>query len=50
LRPFGLLDPDDLLRAVDMLDLEPDHFAGVQAATIAETEQRADLEAAGDGE
>ena len=33
-----------------MLDLQPDHFAGAQAATIAETEQRADLEAAGDGE
>jgi hypothetical protein len=36
--------------ALSMLDLQPDHFAGAQAATIAETEQRADLEAAGDGE
>ena len=37
LAALGLLDPDDLLRAVDMLNLEPDHFAGAQAATIAET-------------
>src|SRR5260370_30563846 len=49
LAAFRLLDPDDLLRAVDMLDLQPDHFAGAQAAAIAETEQRADLETAGDG-
>src|SRR6516164_10886527 len=33
-----------------MLDLQPDHLAGAQAAAIAETEQRADLEVAGDGE
>ncbi len=33
-----------------MLDLQPDHLAGAQAAGIAETEQRADLESAGDGE
>src|SRR5580693_2166821 len=50
LSAFGLLDANDLLRAVDMLDLEPDHLAGAQAAAIAETEQRADLEVAGDGQ
>src|SRR5207253_9082376 len=50
LAAFGLLDPNDLLRAVDMLDLEPDHLAGAQAAAVAETEQGADLEVAGDGE
>jgi hypothetical protein len=33
-----------------MLDLQPDHLAGAQAAAIAETEQRADLEVAGDGQ
>src|SRR6516164_983832 len=31
---LGLLDPNDLLRAVDMLDLEPDHLAGAQAAAV----------------
>ena len=35
---------------VNMLDPEPDHLAGAQAAAVAETEQGADLEAAGDGE
>src|SRR5580700_2438224 len=50
LTAFGLLDPNDLLRAVDMLDLEPDHLAGAQAAAVAETEQGADLEVAGDGQ
>src|SRR5271165_491921 len=44
------LDPNDLLRTVDMLDLPPNHLAGAQAAAIAETEQRADLEIAGDGQ
>src|SRR6266436_4292706 len=38
------------LRAVDMLDLQPDHLAGAQAAAIAEAEQGADLEVAGDGQ
>jgi hypothetical protein len=33
-----------------MLDLEPDHLAGAQTAAIAETEQCADLEIAGDGQ
>src|ERR1700726_3778038 len=50
LAALGLLDPNDLLRAVDMLDLQPDHLAGTQAAAIAETEQHAGLEAAGDCE
>ena len=50
LATFGLLDPNDLLRAVDVLDLEPDHLAGAQAAAIAETEQHAHLEAARDRE
>src|SRR6202051_1073474 len=48
LAALGLLDPNDLLSAVDMLDLEPDHLAGTQAAAITETEQHAGLEAAGD--
>src|SRR6202049_1916627 len=50
LAALGLLDANDLLRAVDMLDLEPDHLAGAQPAAIAETEQCASLEAAGDGQ
>src|SRR6202047_1155487 len=33
-----------------MFDLEPDYLAGAQAAAVAETEQRADLEVAGDGQ
>src|SRR5260370_14033897 len=43
LAALGLLDPNDLLRAVDVLDLQPDHLAGAQAAAIAETEQYAHL-------
>src|SRR6476620_9346199 len=50
LAALGLLDANDLLRAVDMLDLEPDHLAGAQPAALAETEQCASLEAAGDGQ
>jgi hypothetical protein len=50
LAALGLLDANDLLRAVDMLDLQPNHLAGAQAAAVAEAEQDADLEAAGDGE
>src|SRR6476619_6548278 len=50
LAALGLLDPNDLLRSVDVLDLQPDHLAGAQAATIAETKQRADLEVVDDGE
>src|SRR5216683_270975 len=48
LAALGLLDANDLLRAVDMLDLQPDHLAGAQSAAIAETEQNAAFEAAGD--
>src|SRR5216684_5469539 len=47
---LGLLDANDLLRAVDVLDLQPDHFAGTQAAAIAKTEQHANLEATCDGQ
>src|SRR5665647_1578947 len=50
LAALSLLDPNDLLRAVDVLDLQPDHLAGAQAAAIAETEQHAHLEAARDRE
>ena len=35
---LGLLDANDLLGAVDMLDLQPDHLACAQSAAIAETE------------
>src|SRR6266851_3177493 len=38
LAALGLLDTNDLLRAVDMLDLQPHYLAGAQAAAIAETE------------
>src|SRR3954447_11148384 len=50
LAALGLLNANDPLRAVDMLDLQPDHLAGAQAAAIAETEQRAGLEARGHGQ
>jgi hypothetical protein len=33
-----------------MLDLQPDHLACTQSAAIAETEENAGLEAAGDGQ
>ena len=48
LAALGLLDPNDVLRPVDMLDLQPHCLAGAQAAAIAEAEQHAGLEAAGD--
>src|SRR5208282_145241 len=47
---LGLLDANDLLRAVDVLDPQPHHLAGAQAAAIAKTEQNAGLEAVGDGQ
>src|ERR1019366_4277549 len=50
LAAFGLLNPNDPLRTVDVLDLQPDHLAGAKAAAIAEAEQRADLEIARDGQ
>jgi hypothetical protein len=34
LAALRLLDANDPLRAVDMLDLQPDHLAGAQAAAI----------------
>src|SRR5260370_40383895 len=45
-----LFHPNDLLRTVAMLDLQPDHFASTQAAAITETEQHADLEVLSDGQ
>ena len=50
LAALGLLDANDLLRGVDMLDLQPNHFAATQAAAIAETEQHTGLEARGNGQ
>jgi hypothetical protein len=49
LAALGLLDAKHLLRTVDMFDLQPDQLAGAQPAAIAKTEQKAGLEAAGDG-
>src|SRR5260370_957016 len=48
LAALGLLDPNDLLRAVDVLDLQPDYLAGAHAAAIAETEHYTHLQAACD--
>src|SRR6202051_3747072 len=50
LAPFALLDANDLLRSIDMLDLEPHHLAGAQAAAVSEAEHDAGLEAAGHGQ
>src|ERR1700724_1454327 len=50
LATLRLLDANDLLCTIDMLDLEPDHLAGAQAAAVGETEQDADLHTAGDSE
>src|SRR5437016_14237132 len=47
LAALRLLDADDLLRAVDMLDLEPHDLARPQSAAIAKAEQDARLEACG---
>src|SRR5208337_3972550 len=47
LAALRLLHANDLLRAVDVLDLEPHHLAGAQAAAVAETEHYAGLEAVG---
>src|SRR6202166_959327 len=41
LAPFALLDANDLLRSIDMLDLEPHHLAGAQAAAVAKAEHDA---------
>src|SRR6185437_15837301 len=50
LAALGLLDANDLLRTVDMFDLQSDHLAGAQPAAITKTEHKASLEAAGDGQ
>jgi hypothetical protein len=50
LAALGLLDANDLPRAVNMLDLKPDYLARAQSAAIAETEQNAALETAGDSQ
>ena len=50
LAALGLFDANDVLRPVDILDLQPHHLAGAQAAAIAEAEQHAGLEARGDGQ
>src|SRR5262245_12867884 len=47
LAALGLLDPNDFLRPVDMLDLEPHDLARPQSTAIAEAEQHARLEAGG---
>src|SRR3954464_15333156 len=47
LAALRLLHANDLLRAVDMLDLEPHYLAGAQSAAIAETEHHASLEIVG---
>ena len=50
LAALRLLDTNDLLCAVDMLDLQPHHLAGTQSAAIAEAQENASLEAAGNGQ
>jgi hypothetical protein len=47
LAALRLLDANNFLRAVDMLDLEPHHLSGAQAAAVTETEHRTSLEAVG---
>ena len=44
---FGLHDPDDALRAVDIAGPEPRHFAGTKPAAISEREHDPQSEAAG---
>src|ERR1700719_4810408 len=50
LAPFALLDANDLLRSIDMLDLEPHHLAGAQAAAVAKAEHDAGMEASRPGQ
>src|ERR1700731_4118296 len=47
LAPFALLDANDLLRSIDMLDLQAYHLAGAQPAAVTEAEHDAGLETAG---
>src|SRR5712671_4612398 len=42
--PLGLNDADDVLRAVDIADPEPDHLTGAQTCAVAESEQYVNLE------
>src|SRR5260370_40197734 len=44
LAAFGLLNPNDLLCAIDMLDLHPDHLASTQPAPVPNTEQHPPLQ------
>src|SRR5262249_32863757 len=50
LAALGLLDPNDVLRSVEMPDLHADDLASTEAAAISETEQNAHLEPACDRE
>src|SRR5262249_24212287 len=50
LAALRLLDANDVLRPVDVLDLQPHHFAGAQPTAITEAEQHANLKATGDGQ
>src|SRR6185436_13618774 len=45
--PLALLDPDDHPGAVDVADLERDHFVGAQARAIGHAQRRPVLEARG---
>ncbi len=45
LASFGLNDPDDALRAVDVARLEPRHFAGAKTAAIGERQHEPKPEA-----
>src|SRR5437588_6756666 len=47
LAALRLLHANDLLRAVDMLDLEPHYLAGAQSTAVAETEHHASLDTVG---
>src|SRR6202030_269465 len=42
--PLGLHDADDVLRAVDIANPEPDHLARAQTCAVAESEQYVNLE------
>src|SRR4029077_2845282 len=42
--PLGLHDADDVLRAVDIANPEPDHLARAQTRAVAESEQYVTLE------
>ena len=50
LRPFDCSIRMIFCATVDMLDLQPHHLAGTQSAAIAEAQDNAGLEAAGNGQ